>query len=133
MPRTLQLARKYTGGLPFSPRPIPPYTRVTVELCKVAREGDLPKLQALLSAGADVDATGADGCTALHSASGKDHDSCVQALLTARAALDAVTKRGSSYSRWCIEAGTTALHLVARRGHASCVRTLQEAEVSGRS
>ena len=54
-----------------------PCSRDWVQLYLLAHDGNYAKLQALLAAGAYVDAMGATGTTALHCAAGRGHVACV--------------------------------------------------------
>jgi hypothetical protein len=109
-----------------------------LELQQAATNGDLPKLTAVLSllrstattttaggAGADaeldLEAAGADGCTALYLAANGGHADAVRALAEAGANVNAVAAR-TEYS---------ALHAAAQCGHAAVVRALLEAGADG--
>jgi ankyrin repeat protein len=87
----------------------------TEALLGASRVGDLQKVEALLSAGADVNAKAKGGSTALMYASGKGHRSVVELLLAQGADVNAKDKDGS-----------TALMAASGKGHRSIVKLLEE-------
>ncbi|XP_019642608.1 PREDICTED: uncharacterized protein LOC109483910 [Branchiostoma belcheri] len=120
-------------------------------LHKASENGHTGTVQALLTAGAAIDARSNSlwKWTALHSASEHGHTGTVQALLTAgatvdapdsgrRTALDHASKHGHTGTvQALLTAGATVdtrnnenetpLHAAARRGHPECVRVLLRA------
>lgn len=84
------------------------------ELIEAAREGDAGAVASLIARGADVNAAEGDGMTALHWAAERGEDAVVDMLVSAGAAVDAVTRIG----------GYTPLHMASRRGHAAVVGSL---------
>lgn len=85
-------------------------------LMLAARDGTFDAVNALVDAGADVDARTATGVTALMLAAGSSGQNTLEALLDAGADLNART-----------DTGETALLLAVRRGDASRVQHLLEA------
>lgn len=95
------------------------------DLITAAERGDLPAVNALLKAGADVnDTKNTDGgpTTALIEASANGHLEVVQALLTAKADVNAMRVRNYSKD------GDTALALASRNGHLNVVQALLAAK-----
>ncbi len=123
-----------------------------------AARGDLPCIQALLAAGADPDAPGANGVAPLAVAAFFGHTAVVNALLEAGADMEATCsfsskKGGAPFTalQWAalegrdeclralLAAGASleapqgpkfypALHLAAEEGHSDCLYTLLEAK-----
>src|SRR5579862_7575566 len=92
------------------------------DLITAAGRGDLPAVNALLKAGADVnDAknTVSGSTTALMEASAKGHLEVVQALLTAKADVNATRGHNSRD-----DDGNTALALATRNSHLNVVQAL---------
>jgi ankyrin repeat protein len=85
-----------------------------------AMRGDRATLRSLIKAGADVNAPGGDGMTALHWAAMHDDVSLAQELLDAGARVDSVTTI----------ARHTPLHVVTANGNASLVQLLLDAGAS---
>jgi ankyrin repeat protein len=81
-----------------------------------AMKGDLDAVRALITGGADVNASQGDGMTALHWAAENGDVDMVKTLLFAGAFADAGTRNG----------GYTPLHLSARAGHSPAVEALLE-------
>src|SRR5262245_16806445 len=79
-------------------------------LVDAARSGDAAAVRTMLAKKADVNATAADGTTALHWAAQRDDLGMVDALLRAGARVDAVTRLG-----------VTPLQLSATNGNAAVV------------
>ncbi|MGH9346699.1 MAG: ankyrin repeat domain-containing protein [Vicinamibacterales bacterium] len=79
-----------------------------------AMRGDRALVGSLVKAGADVNAAGGDGMTALHWAAMRDDIELARVLLQSGARVDAVTKIG----------GYTPLLVAARNGNASLVQAL---------
>src|SRR5687768_9295465 len=77
-----------------------------------ARTGDLPAVRTLLQQGADVNAAGGDGMTALHWAAERGDVEMTRVLLSARADVTRGTRIG----------GYTALHVASRGGHTAVAR-----------
>ncbi len=86
-------------------------------LLAAARDGQAEVVRSLLQDGADVNAAGGDGLTALHLAAEGGHRTVAEALLSAGAAVDAGTRIGRY----------TSLHVAARGGHGAVVAHLLEA------
>ena len=86
------------------------------ELHKAAIAGDVAKLNRLIKAGADVNATSKDGWTPLHWAARKGHTDAVIALLEAGADVNATDERD-----------LTPLYWAAFKGHTDAVIALLEA------
>lgn len=84
---------------------------MAANLHRAAERGDLPTLQALLDAGADLDAKDAAGWTPLLRAAKGGHLKALQLLLDRGAGLHACSPRS----------GGNILHLVAHEGHAELV------------
>ncbi|MBL0939556.1 MAG: ankyrin repeat domain-containing protein [Gemmatimonadaceae bacterium] len=76
--------------------------------------GDTSQVRLLIKAGNDVNASQADGMTALHWAARRGDLSSAQVLIYAGARVDAVTRNGNY----------TPLHLAAREGRAAVVKAL---------
>jgi ankyrin repeat protein len=94
------------------------------DLITAAGRGDLPAVNALLKAGADVNDTKntvSGPTTALMEASSSGHLEVVQALLAAKADVNAKQGRNS-------KDGDTALTLAARKGHLEVVQALLAAK-----
>lgn len=89
---------------------------MTDEWRNVVERGDVPALERLLAAGADVDARDGHGQTGLMLAARAGGADTVRALLRHRAALNHTAKYGLS-----------ALMLAALNGHLEVVRLLVEA------
>ncbi len=89
------------------------------ELVEAVRSGDAAAVRALVSSGADPDARGRDGKTALMLAAEKGQAGAIQALLESGANPDVQTLRGN-----------TALGLAARNHHREAVRLLLRAGAS---
>src|SRR5579862_1142480 len=90
------------------------------DLITAAGRGDLPAVNALLKAGADVNdtkGTVSGSATALMEASSKGHLEVVQALLAAKADVNATRGHNSTD-------GDTALALATRNGHLNVVQAL---------
>eukprot|EP00908_Phaeocystis_cordata_P001709 Transcript_11846.p2 GENE.Transcript_11846~~Transcript_11846.p2 ORF type:complete len:226 (+),score=63.67 Transcript_11846:84-680(+) len=89
--------------------------------CAAAMNGQLSKLESLLSRGRGLQSDGtradASGYTPLHYAARNGHADCVRLLLRSCADLDAATNGGA-----------TALHRAAFGGHAQCVALLCDAK-----
>jgi ankyrin repeat protein len=88
-------------------------------LMLAARSGTFDSVNALVDAGADVDARTATGVTALMLAAGSSAEHTLEALLSAGADLNART-----------DSGETALLMAVRHGDASRVHSLLEAGAS---
>ena len=88
----------------------------SVRLMTAASSGDANELQTLLDAGADVNATGDDGETALMAAATRGHSEAAQTLLDAGADVNASADNGE-----------TALMYAALRGHPDTVQALLDA------
>jgi hypothetical protein len=99
------------------------YTAAQTPLMEAAKKGDTEKVQALLAQGADVNAKGNDGFTALIMAARYGHTDIVQALLAKGANVNAKHDRG-----W------TALITAAWEGHTDIVQALltQGADVNAK-
>ena len=83
----------------LAPQPLArfaPAHTVPAELRRAAESGDVPRLQALLGAGADVDARDAAGRTALMLAVLNDRSGAADALLASRANPNAVDAAGNT-------------------------------------
>jgi ankyrin repeat protein len=91
------------------------------DVLAVARRGDADAVRTLVSSGADPDARGKDGRTALMLAAESGQVETVQALVDSRAKLDEQTLRGD-----------TALAFAARSDHREAVRILLRAGASPR-
>jgi len=85
----------------------------TEPLVLAAMEGDLGRVEVLLSSGADVNARGSDGTTALMEAAARGHVDIVRVLLNAGAEVD-----------WPSILGDTALTSAAANGRPEVVRVL---------
>ncbi|KAL1523174.1 hypothetical protein AB1Y20_018129 [Prymnesium parvum] len=85
-------------------------------LLRAARDGAEEAVRAALGGGAEVDARGAAGLSALMLAARGGHGACVAALLAAAASVGAASASGA-----------TALSLAAEEGHAAVVRALAAA------
>src|SRR3990172_7504907 len=83
-------------------------------LIAAARDGNLAQVQALLDAGANVNAVDEFGKTPLHGAAARGHVEVVRAL---RAAAGANVNARDDFGR-------TPLHEAAERGHVEVVRAL---------
>ena len=103
-------------------------------------------IEALIKAGADINAKNKDGNTALHRVSERGHAKMVEALIKAGADINAKNKDGNTALHWVSECGhadvvkllinagadinaknkdgDTALHRVSERGHADVVKLL---------
>ncbi|MDH5726788.1 MAG: ankyrin repeat domain-containing protein, partial [Nitrospira sp.] len=92
----------------------PTQTQLNEQLFQAAGSGNVAQVQALLAAGADVNAKMPDGSTALMAASTNDHVVVVQALLAASADVNA---KGTTD-------GVTALMLASLEGHVAVVQAL---------
>ena len=86
----------------------------TSTLADAAERGDAAAVADLLRRHVDVNSAQADGMTALHWAALNGNANMVGVLLTAKAAVDPVTRLGDY----------TPLHLAAERGHAAVVTRL---------
>src|SRR5580658_1137588 len=86
-------------------------------LADAAKQGNLKAVQTLLIEKADVNATAADGTTALHWAAYRDDAAMANALIKAGANLRAATRVG----------GITPLLLAAGNGNARAVEALLSA------
>ena len=88
-----------------------------------AMEGDFDAVRALITRGADVNASQGDGMTALHWAAESGNVAMIETLLFAGAFTDVATRNGSY----------TALHLGARAGQATAVGAPPGRRESGRA
>ena len=88
-------------------------SRMSGELCELARAGDIERLQLLLDCGADSDAADYDGRTCIHLASSAGNLRIVEVLAKAGADLN-------KKDRW----GGTALADSVREGHREVARFL---------
>ena len=86
------------------------------ELIDAAEDGDLAMVEALLSAGADVDAKNAAGVTALIYAAYYGHTEVIEVLITAGADVNAKANNGA-----------TALMIAEAMGHTDIVEILKAA------
>ncbi len=84
------------------------------KLLQAADEGKTELLELLITAGADVNTTRANGQTPLFMAAWKGHADCVRALLSVKGINVNTTTQDSK----------TPLHMAAWKGHADCVRAL---------
>lgn len=82
-----------------------------------AELGDLVKVQALVTAGADIDAGGKHGVTALHRATEREREDVVRFLLQA----------GADHSKKTNRSGQTALMMCAQRGNGAICEMLVQA------
>jgi ankyrin repeat protein len=87
------------------------------QLIEAAQSGDAQAVTSALTAGANGDAAGGDGMSALHWAAERGHAGVVRTLLDAGASAEGVTRIGAY----------TPLHLAARRGSAESVGYLLDA------
>jgi ankyrin repeat protein len=90
---------------------------VDTRLIEAARSGDADAVRSLLASGADVNAAGGDGLTALHAAAERGHAEVVEQLLARNADVGATTRIGRY----------TPLHLAAMGAHDEVAETLVEA------
>ncbi|MBR5887848.1 MAG: ankyrin repeat domain-containing protein [Akkermansia sp.] len=85
------------------------------KLLQAADEGKTELLELLITAGADVNTTRANGQTPLYMAAWKGHADCVRALLSVK---------GINVNPAHKEYEQTPLYMAAWKGHADCVRAL---------
>ena len=90
------------------------------DLIKAAYEGDLPRINTLLAAKSDVNASNSNGATAIMAASQSGHLNVVQLLLS---------KGANVNSR--MNNGVTALIIASQNGHLKVVQALLVAGASG--
>jgi len=87
------------------------------QLLNAAEEGDVNKVQELLTAGAEVNTVDEDGLAALHLAADNGHTAIVESLLKAGGKVNAAD-----------EDGQTPLHLAVLNGHTDTAISLIEAK-----
>jgi ankyrin repeat protein len=122
---------------------------ISVALLNAASEGHVEIMEALLAAGADINAKVESGATALVVAAEGGHLSCVQALLGRKGEIEDIDARGASDATALlkaageghveimeallaagadinakVESGATALVVAAEKGHLSTVQAL---------
>ena len=93
--------------------PIPAYTQdIISQLIEAARNGRAEKVQALLEAGADVNAKTDDGSTALMMAAFGGQTETAQVLLDAGADVNAKNNDGQTALWWAARQGHTHTEIV---------------------
>jgi ankyrin repeat protein len=91
---------------------------INQDLTEAAQKGDTATVKALLAKGADINALGKEGGTALVEAARNGHTDTVRALLAAGADVNAKDKDGR-----------TALTVAATQGHTDVVQLLEKAGI----